>query len=190
MAEPCPYDAVVLAGGGARRLGGTDKPALEVGGRSLLDRVLTAVEAALRVVVVGPPRPVLREVLWAREDPPGGGPAAALGAGLQLVQADVVAVLAADLPFLTPAVVDRLRAEIGDGDGALLLDDTGREQWLISVWRTSALRAAITDDLHGARLVALLGGLRAVRLSLPPGPAAPWTDCDTQDDLRRARDDA
>ncbi|MFE1500369.1 NTP transferase domain-containing protein, partial [Streptomyces albidoflavus] len=36
------YDAVVLAGGAARRLGGSDKPAVRVGGRPLLDRVLGA----------------------------------------------------------------------------------------------------------------------------------------------------
>ncbi|MEH6375729.1 NTP transferase domain-containing protein, partial [Streptomyces sp. KLMMK] len=36
------YDAVVLAGGAARRLGGADKPTLRVGGRTLLDRVLEA----------------------------------------------------------------------------------------------------------------------------------------------------
>ncbi|MYQ48709.1 NTP transferase domain-containing protein, partial [Streptomyces sp. SID4985] len=35
-----PYDAVVLAGGAARRLGGADKPGVRVGGRPLLDRVL------------------------------------------------------------------------------------------------------------------------------------------------------
>ncbi|MGW4109093.1 NTP transferase domain-containing protein, partial [Streptomyces sp. NPDC004976] len=36
------YDAVVLAGGAARRLGGADKPGVRVGGRALLDRVLAA----------------------------------------------------------------------------------------------------------------------------------------------------
>ncbi|WP_198601894.1 NTP transferase domain-containing protein, partial [Streptomyces sp. MH60] len=36
------YDAVVLAGGAARRLGGADKPGLRVGARALLDRVLAA----------------------------------------------------------------------------------------------------------------------------------------------------
>ncbi|MYS05028.1 NTP transferase domain-containing protein, partial [Streptomyces sp. SID6041] len=34
-----PHDAVVLAGGAARRLGGADKPGVRVGGRPLLDRV-------------------------------------------------------------------------------------------------------------------------------------------------------
>jgi len=55
-----PYDALVLAGGQARRLGGMDKMAIPLGGRGLLDRVLDAVPDADRVVVVGPPRPLPR----------------------------------------------------------------------------------------------------------------------------------
>ncbi|WP_399128711.1 molybdenum cofactor guanylyltransferase [Actinacidiphila sp. ITFR-21] len=76
------YDAVVLAGGAARRLGGADKPALPVGGRTLLDRVLAACAGADRTVVVGPRRPTARPVRWAGEEPPGGGPLPALAAGL------------------------------------------------------------------------------------------------------------
>lgn len=77
------YDAIVLAGGAARRLGGADKPGVRVGGRSLLDRVLAACRAAGTTVVVAAPRPTARPVEWAREDPPGGGPLAALDAGLR-----------------------------------------------------------------------------------------------------------
>ncbi|MDP9398746.1 MAG: NTP transferase domain-containing protein, partial [Actinomycetota bacterium] len=57
-----PYDAVVLAGGRARRLGGVDKPGLEVAGRSLLDRVLAACAGAGRTVIAGPQRPTARAV--------------------------------------------------------------------------------------------------------------------------------
>jgi molybdopterin-guanine dinucleotide biosynthesis protein A len=81
------YDALVLAGGAARRLGGTDKPALAVGGRMLLDRVLAACAAARTTVVVGPRRPTARPVLWTREEPAGGGPLPALAAGLAALDA-------------------------------------------------------------------------------------------------------
>lgn len=56
------FDAIVLAGGGAARLDGADKPALDIGGASLLERVLTAVADADRIVVVGPVRPASRPV--------------------------------------------------------------------------------------------------------------------------------
>ncbi|MFE9766875.1 DUF6457 domain-containing protein [Streptomyces sp. NPDC005808] len=103
-----PYDAVVLAGGAARRLGGVDKPAVRVGGRPLLDRVLAACAGAATTVVVAEPRSTARPVVWAREDPPGGGPLAALGAGLRHTTAEFVVVLSADLPFLEAGTVRRL----------------------------------------------------------------------------------
>ncbi|WP_240501551.1 molybdenum cofactor guanylyltransferase, partial [Streptomyces neyagawaensis] len=102
------YDAVVLAGGAARRLGGADKPGVRVGGRALLDRVLAACAGARTIVVVADPRPTARPVLWAREEPPGGGPLAALDAGLRRTTAPYVVVLSADLPFLAGETVRRL----------------------------------------------------------------------------------
>ncbi|MEU8993620.1 DUF6457 domain-containing protein [Streptomyces caniferus] len=104
------YDTIVLAGGAARRLGGADKPALSVGGRPLLDRVLAACPDAAITVVVGPHRPTTRTVVRALEDPPGGGPLAALDAGLRHTTAPTVLVLSADLPFLTAATVYTLLA--------------------------------------------------------------------------------
>ncbi|MHB8451581.1 MAG: molybdenum cofactor guanylyltransferase, partial [Mycobacteriales bacterium] len=73
------FAVIVLAGGRARRLGGVDKPAQLVGGRTLLDRVLAAAAGAERRIVVGPARPgaLPRGVEVCCEEPPGGGPAAA-----------------------------------------------------------------------------------------------------------------
>jgi molybdopterin-guanine dinucleotide biosynthesis protein A len=185
-----PYDAVVLAGGTGRRLGGADKPALEVGGRTLLEGVLAAVADAGRVVVVGPDRPSLpAHVVQVREDPAGGGPAAAVAAGLQQVRAARVALLAADLPLLAPCVLAALRRAADHADGAVLVDDDGRDQVLTSVWSTAALRTgAESRDLHGAPLRVLLRGLRVARVPLAEAGVDTWFDCDTDDDLRRARE--
>jgi molybdopterin-guanine dinucleotide biosynthesis protein A len=54
------FDAVILAGGRARRLGGVDKPGLTVGGRTLAEAVVSAVAGAEAVIVVGPERSDLR----------------------------------------------------------------------------------------------------------------------------------
>src|SRR4051812_49851755 len=106
-----PFDAVILAGGGGRRMGGADKAGLVVGGIPLLDRVLLAAAAARDTVVVGDPRPTVRPVRWVREEPPGGGPLAGLSAGLSALS-DLnelpVLVLATDLPRLGPGDVQRL----------------------------------------------------------------------------------
>jgi molybdopterin-guanine dinucleotide biosynthesis protein A len=186
------YDALVLAGGAARRLGGVDKPALLVGQSTLLDRVIAAVPDARRVVVVGPERPTSGAVTWTREEPPGGGPVAALAAGLQLVDAPVVAVLAGDLPFLTASTIALLLASLRDRGGALVVDESGRDQLLLGVWRTASLRAALPKEPAGARLGAVLAPLAPARVPLPPPVGTPpaWFDCDTGDDLATARGSA
>ncbi|MEI4279434.1 molybdenum cofactor guanylyltransferase [Klenkia terrae] len=183
-----PYAAVVLAGGRAARLGGRPKPQLEVGGRTMLAAVLAAVADAAERVVVGPPQPVPDGVVVVREQPPGGGPVPAMRAGLAAVTTDVVAVLAADLPFLTPAVVRGLRERL-TGDGVLVVDPAGRDQLLLGVWRTAVLRAAVADVAGPTSVRAVLAPL-AVRRHRPepvPGEPAPWTDCDTPAELDRAR---
>ena len=187
-----PYDALVLAGGQARRLGGVDKMAIPLGGRDLLDRVLDAVPDADRVVVVGPPRPLPPPVAWRREDPPGGGPVAAIAAGLPATSAPLVAVLAGDLPFLTASAVGALRAAVGpDDDGALLVDADGRAQLLAGVWRSAALRPALArfPEVAGVSVHLLLEPLRARHLATGPAALAapPWWDCDTADDVERAK---
>ncbi|GAA0668726.1 NTP transferase domain-containing protein [Streptomyces thermocarboxydovorans] len=185
------YDAVVLAGGAARRLGGTDKPAVRVGGRTLLDRVLTACAGARTTVVVADPRPTARPVVWAREEPPGGGPLAALEAGLGHTTAEHALLLSADLPFLDARTAQELLAALRatGADGVQLTDAGGREQPLVAAYRTSALRrelgalASAHGALTGLPLRRLTARLELTRLS---GPVASF-DCDTWDDIATAR---
>ncbi|HEX8628252.1 MAG TPA: NTP transferase domain-containing protein [Catenuloplanes sp.] len=202
------FGAVVLAGGAARRMGGADKPALPVAGRPMLTRVLAAVADAEPRIVVGPaPAALPAGVRTTRERPPGGGPVAAIAAGLALLDPDVplVAVLAADLPLLTADAVAVLRQAVAGAsnlDGALYHDEDGRPQLLCGVWRVAALRAAVERVAvagppagasppapgRGASVRALLDGLAVARVSWQrPGPP-PWFDCDTDADLRRAEE--
>lgn len=183
-----PYAAVVLAGGRAARLGGQAKPQLRVGDRSMLAAVLAAVADAGPRVVVGPPQPVADGVVVVREDPPGGGPVAAMRAGLARVDTDVVAVLAGDLPFLTAELVHQLRQRL-TADGVLVVDEAGRDQLLLGVWRARALRAALAGATGHAPVRRVLAPLAVTRWRPPVGAGrpAPWTDCDTPADLARAR---
>ncbi|MER5306891.1 NTP transferase domain-containing protein [Streptomyces sp. NPDC002773] len=187
------HDAVVLAGGAAERLGGADKPGVRIGGRALLDRVLTAARGADRTVVVGDPRPTTRPVRWTREDPPGGGPLAALGAGVRETGAEVLLVLSADLPFLDEDTVRRLLGaltEAPDAEAVLLTDPEGRDQPLVAVYRSAPLRRELAliaegrGTLSGAPLRLLTGALRLARVTA--GPLASF-DCDTWEDIATAR---
>jgi molybdopterin-guanine dinucleotide biosynthesis protein A len=205
-AHPAPdFDAVILAGGGSARMGGADKPSLMVGGRPLLMSVAQAAAAAGagRLIVVGPSRPGVvtaslatlaagrpGSLVWVHEEPAGRGPVAGLRRGLAEVSAPWLAVLAADLPFLTGAHLTALLTadDQEPAAGVVLSDAEGRPQWLASCWRTSSLRSALAaydgDSLHG--LLAPLNPALA-RLGTPGAAMPPWLDCDTPDDLAAAR---
>lgn len=194
------FAAIVLAGGGGRRLGGPDKPGRPVAGRPMVQRVLDAVPDASPRVVVGPPAAGLpSDVVLAQESPPGGGPVAAAAAGMARLatSADHVALLAADLPLLTPDGIRTLRDALaaGSADGACYVDDSGRLQVLCGVWRAPALRRAFARLAaeHGATLTGASMRALTARLAVASVPWAgrglpPWFDCDTDDDLRRAEE--
>nr|WP_276514775.1 NTP transferase domain-containing protein [Nocardia transvalensis] len=180
-----------MAGGRATRMGGVDKPAIVVGGRSMLDAALTAVAACARTVVVGPHRPELApEVRQAQEIPAGSGPVAAIAAGLRSLEecdfpAGLVVVLAADMPFLTTAAIDDLlrHAATSDADAVFAADESGRPQYLVGVWRRGALLAGLNqlDSVMNQPMKALV----PVDTLMVPLPGV--ADCDTPDDVRRAR---
>jgi molybdopterin biosynthesis enzyme/molybdopterin-guanine dinucleotide biosynthesis protein A len=187
-------DAIVLAGGRATRMGGVDKPALIVGGRSMLDAALGSVAACVRRVVVGPHRPELApEIRQMQEVPAGSGPVAAIAAGLRALEecdfpAELVVVLAADLPFLTAAAIDELiRQATGSGaDAVFATDASGRPQYLVGAWRRTALLAGLDrlDSLMNQPMKAL------VPVDTVLVPLTGVTDCDTPEEIRRARDGA
>ncbi|MBV1852161.1 molybdenum cofactor guanylyltransferase [Catellatospora tritici] len=181
---------MVLAGGAARRMGGAPKPLLPVGGVPLLTRVLAALRGADPIVVVGPPEldPLLPPgVLRTREQPPGGGPVAAIAAGLALCPpTGRVAVVGADLPFLTADGIAELLSV--DAPVVMYADEQGRTQYMPALWRVEALRAALPDEPAGASLRGLLREIAPHLAAWPGTGPPPWYDCDTVPDLRAAND--
>ena len=182
---------VLLAGGRARRLGGVAKPLLTLGDRSLLSRGREALAGAgaSPIVAVGPhtDEPGL---VWVREDPPFGGPVAAIAAALAyegVACSHRVLLLAADLVH-PEAIVRRLIAESSADTAAeaLVLRADGRPQWLAGLYRTSSLRTALAalGTVQGASCRALLGGLAIRWIQDQDGITA---DIDTPAELARAR---
>lgn len=198
------YDAVVLAGGRATRLGGTPKPGIVVAGATLIEHALAATRDAARTVVVGPPdalpeaalaaakrsRPG-RRVLRTREDPPFGGPVAGIDAGLRALAderpAPWVVVLAVDVPHAAAAVprlVDALESLGPASDGAWLVREE-HPQWLVGGYRRDALQAALDavrdTSVHGVPVKRLVADLACVGVP----DAAGWSDdVDTWEDVR------
>ena len=157
MSQTPDFDAVVLAGGGAVRLGGVSKPDVEIGGRRLVDGALVAVSDAREIVVVGDvsvPEGVHRTL----EDPPRGGPVAGTAAGIDALAATGsiapwTVLLACDLADPLPALGRLLAAwsyaqrteevPTDEHDGWCLADPTGEPQWLVGIHRTDSLRRAL-----------------------------------------------
>lgn len=198
--DPGALSAIVLAGGRSSRLGGIDKPTLELGGATLLARVVGAARdvGADPIVVVGRRQDDI-DANWAQETPRFGGPAAAIAAGVALLDGatarhgaiaaapsdrDCVLVLAADLRRPTAVVGALLAAEPG-ADGALLADSGGRAQWLCGLYRRAALAAALkaVGDPTGVSMGRLLGEARLARHPIADDIVA---DIDTPADARDA----
>jgi molybdopterin-guanine dinucleotide biosynthesis protein A len=178
------YDAIILAGGTSRRMG-HDKLADQIGGRSLLDRVIDAVGSATQLVVVGPVRKVSHDVRWSREHPAGAGPAMAIAAGLaELDQAASrpVIVLAGDIPFANDAIAPLLSAVPHTGVAAIT-DAASRTRFLMSAWSRAALSDRTAHVKPGDSVASLFAGvpLELVKLNTVV------LDCNTPADLAAAR---
>jgi molybdopterin-guanine dinucleotide biosynthesis protein A len=185
------FAAIVLSGGGAARLGGADKASIEVGGRTLLEHAIAALVDAAEVVVVGSEVPTSRPVTFTREDPAGGGPVAGLLAGIRALarRPDRVVVLAVDMPLVSPETVRRLLSAAQD-DGAVLVDASGRDQYLCAAYSVRAIeRASRADDDAGGRGVAMRDLVSDLRLERVIAVDDEAEDLDTWEDLARFRDE-
>lgn len=194
---------VILAGGAARRMGGGDKGLLQVGGQSLLDRVIARLSpqvAGLALSANGEPArfaelglPVLPDSLPDRP-----GPLAGVLAGLDWAAgqgADCIVTAAADTPFLPCDLVPRLQLAGEDMTHPLVLaatpDPAGRARRhpTFGLWPV-----ALRDDLRAA----LEGGLRKVvawtdphggrQALFPAQPFDPFFNVNTPEDLALAED--
>jgi len=176
-------DALILAGGRSSRLGHSDKRNLQIAGRTLLQGSVDAVHAsgARRVIVVGDDG--TDDAPAVREEPAFAGPVAAIAAGLRALpgDADVVLVIACDMPGVASALPVLLTAFTGDG---VIAVDRGRRQLLTIAVSPSALEAALDrlPTLVDASMRALLGSLDLVEVTVPDGST---DDIDTWDDAAR-----
>jgi molybdopterin-guanine dinucleotide biosynthesis protein A len=191
---------IVLTGGGSTRMG-RHKPALEVGGRPIVARILEAC-AGLPVVVVGDAAAVPSGVRVVREDPSGGGPVAGIAAGYAALTGvyaaqtgpgapllERVAVLAGDLPFVTREALDGLTDALEadpSAELALAVDAAQRVNWLCGVWRAEVLgqRLEAVGNPAGVSVRRLIDSSCRALVADHAGWSA---DVDTPEDLASAR---
>ncbi|MGI9195939.1 MAG: molybdenum cofactor guanylyltransferase [Candidatus Nanopelagicales bacterium] len=190
--------ALVIAGGASTRFGSDKLDLRDAQGRTLLDATVSAAAAvADPVIVVGPQRALSSDVAWTREMPAGGGPCAALVAGMAALPAEAthVAVLAGDAPKGADAV-PALRQVMDGAAAAVVTDSSGREQPMTAVYEVAPLRAVLArygdaanmsirqvlDDLRPLTVVSIIDAWGAAddidvpdeagRLGFNSGPSA------------------
>ena len=174
---------------------GRHKPALVVGGRPIIERVLDAV-AGWPVVVVGSAEGVPPGTRVVSEDPPGGGPVAGIAAGFACLTTgpyaaelgpsapDVVVVLAGDLPLLTREHLSVLVAAVDDR--VAVTRSSSGPNWLCSAWPSALLRLrlAAVGGPAGVSVRRLLGQVPRIEV---PDVADVAVDVDTPAELEAAR---
>lgn len=180
---------LLLSGGTSRRLG-ADKASLVFEGETLAARaarVLTQV--CDPVFEVGRGASTLPVV---REQPPGGGPLAAIAAGGEALRDrghfGSALVLAVDLPRVDPALLILLRD--WEGEPTAVPDDDGRLQTACARYGGDALLAAQSLVIGGVRaLRALLDVVEVDVISADlwraVGPVDAFADVDTPTDAAR-----
>jgi molybdenum cofactor guanylyltransferase len=117
MLEDC--TAIILAGGDSQRMG-SDKANLLLGEQTLLQRVIAAMQKVFPHVIVSVrqtrPEIKLPQVCdeQAGEGIRGGGPLAGLAAALDQITTPWAFVVACDMPFVEPAMIELLASYRGD----------------------------------------------------------------------------
>ncbi len=183
------YSAMVLAGGRSSRLG-VDKASVPVGGRRLLDRVLSVLTNCFAdVVVVGRTGwdEACGPVRFVQDETPGLGPLGGLYTGLGVVEHGRALAVGCDMPFINRGVLEELLAQDGGADATVARTD-GRAQPLLAVYdrrvRSVARRVLDTGDRS---LMALLRAIDVCYVEIGGGDRVCFS-VNTADDLERAEE--
>ena len=144
--------ALILAGGKATRFGGIAKHELVIGGRTIFEHQTTVLAPLVAEILVSSPEDIagFRTV---RDAVIGAGPLAGIAAGLAASTQAWLLVLAGDMPFITPAILDALIAARAPELDAVGLQVNGLPEPLCCLLHTRT-RAAVERRLAAKRFKA------------------------------------
>ncbi|MFB6084943.1 MAG: molybdenum cofactor guanylyltransferase [Halorientalis sp.] len=143
---------VIVAGGYATRFGDGDKAVADLAGTPMIRRVADRLAPAVDRLVVNcrnEQRGAIADALAgydhpvtvAEDEEPDRGPMTGMLIGLRAVESEFAVVVACDMPFVAPALVEYLVERARDHDAAVPRVD-GRDQPLQAAYRTDATVAA------------------------------------------------
>jgi len=153
----------VLAGGASQRMG-QNKALLPLGGQPMIARVIQRVRPLADETIVIANSLDDYGFLGVRVESdryPGVGPLAGLHAALEAARADLVVLLACDMPFINVALLRYLLSYVVDAD-AVVPRVAGREEPLHAVYRRAACLPPVERALRDQkrRLIAFLPEVR------------------------------
>jgi molybdenum cofactor guanylyltransferase len=190
---------VLLAGGLARRMGGGDKPMRQIGGRTILERVIARLKPQCSELILNangdPARftrfelPVISDTV---ENFP--GPLAGILAALDWVatnRPDVSLVLsaAADCPFLPRDLVSRLHgALVAENAELAVAASDGQSHPVIALWsvglREQLRHALVVEDIR--KIDRWTARYKLATVTWPVAPLDPFFNANTMDDIAEA----
>jgi len=199
MTEGFNIPGVILAGGLARRMGGGDKPLREIGGQTILARVIARLKPQCECLVLSANGDLLRFAKFGLPIVPDGvkhypGPLAGILAGLdwaatQAPNAQWMLSASGDCPFPPRDLVVRLAEAVSAERAELAVAmSKGRSHPVIGLW-TIALRDALREALivEGLRKVEdWTRRYRVATVSWAAEPLDPFFNANTIDDLAQA----
>lgn len=193
---------MILAGGLSSRMGGGDKGLLQLGGRTLLQRVIDRLAPQVEAVALNANGDTTRFSNFGLPVLPDSmegfpGPLAGVLAGLDWAAsqgAESIVTAAADTPFFPHDLVERLLEEAGDMPVPLVLaasrDEKGKlwRQPTFGLWPVSLrndLRVALQDGLRKVVLWTDGHGGRLAEFDSTGGD--PFFNVNTPEDLQQAK---
>ncbi|MFB6267389.1 MAG: molybdenum cofactor guanylyltransferase [Halodesulfurarchaeum sp.] len=196
--------AILVCGGRSRRFGDREKALAELDGRPLLRHVADRVEPLVDEVVLSCRRDQEAAIDRALEGYPlpveyafdtdvDAGPLHGMRRGFEVIGSPVAFVLACDLPFVDPALLESLVGFLEDHDAAVPLH-RGHVQPLAGAYRVAPIRSLLAgpagDDIDSPMAAVGAVDTAVVDPADLEVTVDDWTlfNVNTPADLRRARD--
>ncbi len=191
------HGAILLAGGQSSRMG-RDKAGLQIGGQTLLERLIRTVSPLVSHIVTMLSfeqklpfiPPTLRNLIDAgRDSKAGQGPMRGIVDALPLLSSNVniVFVLTCDLPYLTTAWLMTMQQSLSRDIDIVCADNNGFINPLIAVYRKDVLSRAPDILASGQRsCLALLNEQSLIRLPAPPNNPLVCQDINTPEEYQEA----
>ena len=185
------FTSIVLAGGSSRRMG-KDKALLPIDGKPMIQSLIQSLAPLSGDIIVSLNDPERQEELKQAlpagvrvvyDERPGQGPLMGIYAGLKASETDVNLVVACDIPEIDPGFITEMRSYTGDHDVVVSVDNEGRTNPLLAMYRRSVIPLVKKQLDEGQRKIVLFYPQCRVKY-VPMRDGAWYKNINTVDDYK------